>query len=342
MTIDPESCRDPAPHRVPAWVGSLIFHVILLTFLGWTASRGQRGTGETADRPVGIAMVSRLPDRDQYTPPQSPAQPSETTDTSLAAAVNAAAAPTSPPIDLDGALAEMLSGDLPTMLTGDVQGTLQGTSGATGQAGIRAATDGNKTTAMVFGISGSGSRFVYVFDRSDSMNGFDGKPLRAAKAELKRSLQTLSERQQFQLIFYNDEPRAFVPAGSGLRLLVGEEPVIQRAIRYIDSIKAYGATKHYDALRMALRMGPDVIFFLTDARVPQLSRAQLSEVKRLAERAGTTIHTIEFGEESFAPAESFLRQLAADNVGQYRYIAVGQLGAGGWDSLDPQDVQATP
>ena len=43
--------------------------------------------------------------------------------------------------------------------------------------GVQPASDSAEATTMVFGVSGSGSRFVYVFDRSDSMNGFGGKPL---------------------------------------------------------------------------------------------------------------------------------------------------------------------
>ena len=101
--------------------------------------------------------------------------------------------------------------------------------------------------------------------------------------------------------------------------------MLRRAESYVDAIKAFGGTEHYEALRMALRMGPDVVFFLTDARVPRLSAVQLANVKQLADRAGTTIHSIEFGTESAASPDSFLRQLAADNRGEYRYISVDQL-----------------
>ena len=40
----------------------------------------------------------------------------------------------------------------------------------------------------------------------------------------------------------------------------------------------------------------------------------------------TTIHCIEFGPEPVAPVDSFLRDLAAENHGEYRYVDVQGLG----------------
>ena len=195
---------------------------------------------------------------------------------------SAAAAPPadlSPPIDLAGILESMKATPSPisgsgiageTQLDGDAFDSTPGSNSAGGDS---------ETTAMLFGISGSGSRFVYVFDRSDSMNGFGGRPLRAAKSELIRSLRSLTERQRFQIIFYNDKPTPFKPSGMALQLIAGEESLVAIAENYIRSIAAFGGTEHDGALKMALRMAPDVIFFLTDARIPRLSSAELREIK---------------------------------------------------------------
>ncbi len=328
MINDEKPHFEPPPRAIPAWVSSLVFHAIVLILIGWSASRERRGSGGEPDRPIGLAMVERLPDRDRYSPPDALEQPSESVaeapsdKSQLAAAV--APASFAPPIDLDGVLAKMTAGDVPSISKGELDGAFTAGVGESKQ-GARLSLDGKPTTAVLFGISGSGSRFVYVFDRSDSMNGYGGRPLQAAKAELKRSLQSLSEAQQFQIIFYNEEAKPFVPAGSGLTMLTGEKTMIQRATYYVDAIKAFGGTEHFDALRMALRMGPDVIFFLTDARVPRLNATQFADVRRLAERSGTTIHAIEFGAEVATPEDSFLQQLADENHGEYRYIALGQL-----------------
>ncbi|MGI9469927.1 MAG: hypothetical protein ACR2NZ_00245 [Rubripirellula sp.] len=323
----------PPERTTPALIMSLVLHVVLLTSIGLIWSRTANGTGEEADRPVGIALVHRMPDRDRYVDAADvPDVQTEATTESDASASSSAAAPPadlSPPLDLAGVLQSMQATPSPvsgTGLTGeaDLDGDAFSTGPGTGSEG-----DSAEATTMVFGISGSGSRFVYVFDRSDSMNGFGGKPLRAAKSELIRSLRTLTERQRFQLIFYNDKPTPFKMSGVPLQMISGEEAYVALAESYIRSIAAFGGTEHESAIKMALRMAPDVIFFLTDARIPRLSTQELREIKNRADASGATIHAIEFGAEPIAPRDSFLRDLASQNRGQYRYIDVRSLGGGG-------------
>jgi hypothetical protein len=220
-----------------------------------------------------------------------------------------------------------------TKLDGDAFDSGQGSSSS---------GDAAEKTTMLFGISGSGSRFVYVFDRSDSMNGFGGKPLRAAKDEMIRSLKTLTDRQRFQIIFYNDKPKPFELAGMPLQMVTGEASYLTHAERYIRSIAAFGGTEHEGALKLALKMSPDVIFFLTDARIPRLSAAELREIKNRAESIGTTIHAIEFGPDPVAPVDSFLRELAAQNNGEYRYVDVRSLSIGNLNRARVVDGQAKP
>ncbi len=317
------------PHRTtPALLMSLLLHVVLLTTIGLIWSPMKKGTGEMVDRPIGIAMVHRMPDRDRYVE----AQPTETSDqaeSETAASSAAAAAPPAdlaPPLDLEGLVKSMQSTPMPVSGSG-----LAGENELDGDAFARRPGEPSDsgsadTTTMLFGISGSGSSFVYVFDRSDSMNGYGGKPLRAAKSELIRSLKTLTDRQRFQIIFYNDQPKPFSLAGLPMQMLNGDESHIGLAEGYIRSIAAYGGTEHESALKLALRMGPDVIFFLTDARIPRLSVGELREIKGRADAAGTTIHCIEFGPEPVAPSDSFLRDLAVQNHGEYRYVDVQGLG----------------
>lgn len=319
---------------LPALLMSLVFHVVLLTILGILWSQSPSGTGDEVNRPVGIAMVHRMPDRDRYVDAADLTQSEVASETSAASgsdsessdAMSAAAAPSfAPPIDLAGILSEIQSTPAPISATGlagesKLEGDAFESKPATGTDG-----DPNRTTTSVFGVSGSGSRFVYVFDRSDSMNANGALPLRAAKKELMNSLKTLSERQQFQIIFYNQIPKPFQISGMPQGLMLGEEAILDRAARYVDSITAYGGTEHFSAISMALRLGPDVIFFLTDARIPRLSTSQLAEIRRRAERSGTTIHAIEFGSEPAAPSDSFLRDLASQNSGLYNYVDIRSL-----------------
>ncbi len=319
----------PAQRTVPPLLMSVLLHVILLTSIALIWNKIPHAADSRDDRPVGIAMVSRMPDRDLYV---DSAELSEAQNELTAKQANPSSADSAPPadlvppLDLAGVLASIESTPTPdsglapshglageTSLDGDAFGS---------QRGAGPAADASQATTSVFGISGSGSRFVYVFDRSDSMNGFGGNPLRQAKLELIRSLKTLTDRQQFQIVFYNDKPTPFKQAGLPLRMVSAEPGSVAQAVSYVRSIAAFGGTSHEEALRLALRMGPDVIFFLTDASIPRLSAKQLREIKNRADSVGTTIHAIEFGGDSAAPRSSFLRELAAMNRGQYRYIDV--------------------
>jgi hypothetical protein len=317
-------------HRqLPAFIASLLVHLCLLVSLGLWWVVPQQGTGDEPDRDIGIAIVHRQKDHTRYVDAAELAN--EVSQKSQAAgdpSDSPLAAPPSdlaPPLDLAGLLQSMQSTPSPVAssgLAGDVA-----VSGAAigGDGGSDTQTKLNETTTMVFGVSGSGSRFVYVFDRSDSMNSASGRPLRAAKRELIRSLKSLGERQQFQVIFYNDKPTPFQLSGVPLQLYRGELDTIQRAVSYVDSVAAFGGTEHDSALKLALRMSPDVIFFLTDARIPRLSGSELFEIQRRADSIGTTIHAIEFGTDPAAPSVSFLRELASMNGGQYQYVNTHRL-----------------
>ncbi len=327
MATDPLEIVPPT-RTTPALLMSLVLHVIVLTTIGllWTTER--KGTGAVEDRPIGIAMVHRMPDRDVYVDVEQVEAVQEADVQNEASASSAAAAPPSdfaPPLDLAGVLKSMQSVPTPKSGTG-----LAGESELEGDAfgsnpGGRPDSGVTETENMLFGISGSGSSFVYVFDRSDSMNGYGGKPLRAAKSELIRSLKTLTDRQQFQIIFYNDQPKPFSLAGLPMQMVHGDEAHVSVAEGYVRSIAAFGGTEHESALKMALRMGPDVIFFLTDARIPRLSNADLRQIKTRADSIGTTIHCIEFGSDPVASSDSFLRDLAHQNGGEYRYLDVRGL-----------------
>ncbi|MEP3834480.1 MAG: hypothetical protein ABJM67_22180, partial [Rhodopirellula bahusiensis] len=143
----------------------------------------------------------------------------------------------------------------------------------------------------------------------------------AAKQELIRSLRTLSERQQFQVIFYNDRPKAFSPDGQNTGLVFGEDGIRRRAEAFVSRTVALGGTEHQLALRMALRLAPDAIFFLTDASIQTMSADQMSDIRRRAEQAGTVIHAIQFGSGP-EPANSFMKEIARQNRGGYRYLDV--------------------
>ena len=139
------------------------------------------------------------------------------------------------------------------------------------------------------------------------------------------SLESLGETHQFQIIFYNEEPTIFPLAGQQGRLVFGNRANRERARRFVMRITADGATRHEKALTAALRLWPDVVFFLTDADEPALTSAQLKRVTQL-NGGRTAIHTIEFGLGPRISEHNFLVELARLNGGRYAYVDISKLG----------------
>jgi len=305
--------------RVPAWAMSVVFHLILLVVLGLTLRTVPHGTSTEPVRAAGIVLARTESGEREYFDSAVDAQ-TTTTDANVAEqltdSVPAAESVPAPIGDLlpDGDVS--IGAGAGNSLLFDTGKITQGTSA---RAGI-----GGQGETSVFGATGVGTKFVYVFDRSGSMDGFGGRPLKAAKHELIASLHDLERTHQFQIIFYNERPRVFNPeASSSPGLVWGDELGKRSAERFVQSVTADGATQHMDALRMALNLRPDVIFFLTDADEPQMTQSELSRITRL--NRGSTIHTIEFGFGPSRGGSNFLALLARSNGGQHVYVDISKL-----------------
>jgi uncharacterized protein with von Willebrand factor type A (vWA) domain len=184
------------------------------------------------------------------------------------------------------------------------------------------ALDGKGHTSM-FGVEGAGYKFVYVIDRSGSMGGDGNAALKAAKAELLASIKKLERTHAFQIVFYNERPATFNPKNNGLAVYANDRNK-ELAERFLDSISAQGGTEHEAALKIALKLKPDVIFWLTDADRPRLDDEQIARINRLA--AGTIIHAIEFGSGEKKEGDNYLKKIAKANAGEHVYVDVKKLG----------------
>ncbi|MCE2811370.1 MAG: hypothetical protein LW850_13350 [Planctomycetaceae bacterium] len=149
--------------------------------------------------------------------------------------------------------------------------------------------------------------------------------MRFAKSELLKSIASLGDRNQFQIVFYNESPGSLSNGTSAGRLLAANEMNKEKASRFVKAIKPSGGTEHIPGLKMGLSFAPDVLFFLTDAAEPSLTEAQLIEIQSRAERSLTTIHTIQFNRGPAPNDGSWIRELAQRNRGTYRYIDISGL-----------------
>jgi hypothetical protein len=176
-----------------------------------------------------------------------------------------------------------------------------------------------------FGIRDRGLRFCFVIDNSGSMS--TNNAIDYAKAEILGSLASLDASQQFQILFYNELPRPFVPEDrSGGTMYPATESNRELAREFVLGTEVAGGTDHMPALRAALGLRPDVLYFLTDAGVPVIRAGDLDEIRQL-NGGRTRIHCIEFGRGPELNVESSLRVLARQNGGVYAYRDISRLAA---------------
>jgi hypothetical protein len=294
-----------------AWLLSVALHAAALAGIGFaTNPTPQGGVGKMA-RECGIVLVARQGGEAEYFPHQ---------DSHIVPAsfVAADVAPIIPSFEVLPPQ-QMVPGPLTSPMP------LQPIVAATAAPHPAQSSPGRgQETAVetrLFGARGRGSRFVYVFDHSSSM---EGAPLAAAKRELIASLQSLQSVHRFQIIFYNEQPHVMPDfRGRPTAMVFADDPGKRLAANFVGSILASGATDHLQALRTALQMRPDVIFLLTDASEPHLRADELRTIQRLNQ--GTSIQAIEFGLGPAQPRYNFLQQLAAENGGQHVYVDVTRL-----------------
>ena len=321
-SIEAARHRYDSPGRgVPAWLLSAIFHVLLLVVLAISIQPSRKGHAETPDRKGEIVLKNPETPRTEYFTKEDQ-ETSANSSQSVASvekalpklnSLNESIDSILPSNDDLGSIGEELSEGLDgagDFLDGIADGPKQGKS--------------HKTTTKVFGVEGTGTKFVYVFDRSGSMEEFGGRPLKAAKQQLIASIESLGPNQQFQIIFYNETPRAFAPRGGKARLLFATDENKKAARKFIASISGGGRTHHLSALKLGVDFGPDVVFFLTDAEDPIKSGKDLETIDRW-NRNAASINAIEFGTGPSQSSNSFMKRIASENGGSYIYKNVTQF-----------------
>lgn len=304
----------PIPDRKrPAWLLSVGCHLLLFLLFLISVNWLPRGGAEVENRAGGIVLVNLQAEATEYLTEGEVLESDEAVSVQSSPAT---AISNERPPDLPG-LESSLS-----PIHGSGQDSLDGLPGADtlldGPAPNR--TIGGKVTTEVFGLKGTGTKFVYVFDRSRSMEGYEARPLMAARQALLQSLESLTDGHQFQIIFYNQSTTEFTPDRYG-KLHTADEKTKEAARDFVNSVQGDGGTDHVNALKKAFALRPDVIFFLTDAE-GGFTRAELRELSQL-NRSSAVINAIEFGEGR--GSDRTLEQLTRENGGQYLFKDIRSL-----------------
>lgn len=299
---------EPSSGRwLPAWWLSLAAHAALVGGTVWWGGVERGVLPGDSEREVGVVLRRSEPQRELVeTLAEESAEPAE----SATPTIDVAALPS------ETAPSPLIS-DLLAELTAEPQAPAASSGG--GARGASRLPYGH-TRVSVFGLEATGGRFVYAFDRSMSMNG---APLRAAKQELLQSLDALADIHRFQILFFNHTVTAFDLTGGRNRVAYATDQNKRLASSYISGITSDGNTRRLPALRHALAMRPDAVFFLTDADDP-MSPRELAQVEELA--GGATINAIEFGVGKQTARSNFLIELSQATGGGYVYVDTQKLG----------------
>lgn len=337
---EPESAEIPAMGRLKrspltdprALVSSLVVHVVLLAIASVVAFRVATPRVEpTPDRTM-LGMLEPVDNRAEGDPGGGGGE-SEGRSADLSAEKGMPSPPTRDPA-ADALLSEILptrpdAGSPPETLPGpSTSGLGMLAGGLMGEGGQGDGTGGDEGPGagpgtQFFGMRERGTSFAYVIDCSGSMTARGS--LDVAKRELLASLAQVPPQARFAVVFYNVDANVFADAAGRPGLMAATPANKARVRALLATVQPDRGTDHMLALRTALALRPEVIFFLTDADL--MTRQDVAAI--LAEAGKTRIQAIEFGltgGHGGIGGSAPLRALAKSSGGSYKYIDVNTFG----------------
>lgn len=344
MSAAPTRSHDDVGSTPAVWLVSLAIHGLLILLVATNSGSwfgGQNALGvapEEGDdfRNVGVVLKpTDSPDAEESddSPEADPAE--DSSDASASATFDGPVVPDAPPVEIDlprandRALGSSGLTAPPMRAPGDVADVVRAGNGNLDRIPGGGLVAGE---TRFFGIKDKGVRIVYLIDKSGSMGG---PKLAAAKSQLLASLETLTDEQQFQVVFYNhgqfpmelvlpsrDAQQRSLFRAQGVYAARSLNKTLTR--QYLGSVRADEGTDREAALMLGLKYEPDVLYFLTDGDGVELDAKKRSRIKERSD-GRTRIHCIEFGTGPAPTVRTPLKRLAADNDGLYRFVPVGNL-----------------
>ncbi len=305
---EPSSWR-LAFRTVPAWLVSLIFHLALLLVLGlctfadevdlegvFVSASTTDAQEESLEDFVEVELEA-IQELDEL------AQADLTTDIADVGVIALGDLSVPAEIETGGDIGEL---ELPATTIDEI-GALFGGEG-NGMADIG---EGLKAAAVFFGAKSSGDEFVFVVDNSNSMTR--GR-FETAMIELMRTVNAMSPRQKFYVIFFSDTAyRMFHPEPAPTLVPATEENKL-RLQRWIGTVQLCLRTDGEAAMQIALSLEPDVIYILGDGAFTDKTTQKLTA----PHNRRIPIQTL--GMEVDSKGALQLQAIAQANGGTYRLV----------------------
>ena len=153
---------------------------------------------------------------------------------------------------------------------------------------------------------------VFVVDRSGSMVG----TFAAVRAELKRSISALRRSQKFHVIFFNSSDPIENPP---MRPVNAVDANKREFFGFLENVTPGGGTRPEQAMRRALALEPDLIYFLSDGLFEVELLDRLDEWNRTRR---TKIFTIAYLDQS---GRKLLESIARQHGGEFRFVTEDEL-----------------
>jgi hypothetical protein len=192
-------------------------------------------------------------------------------------------------------------------------GTGNGTGGSAGfGSGLGAAP-----TAEFFGTKIDGNRIVFVLDNSGSMQ--QGR-LETVIAELVKSVESLTPKQSFYVVFYSDQAYPLFYPDPAQEFVRPTDRNKAALARWLDTVELCLGDAVQEALAGAISIEPDCVILLSDGRIQGEKKMRF-----LLEAGGGDfpIHTVGVGLGRTAVASRRnLQMIAEANGGEFREATV--------------------
>jgi hypothetical protein len=147
------------------------------------------------------------------------------------------------------------------------------------------------------------------------------------RAELTKAIDNLKPGQSFNIVFFFDGPKA-ASINNLESLLLATPENKRKAYKFMEDFSTTGQTDPLPGIRLAFKMQPQLIYFLSDGEfnnlVPYVQ--VVAEIDKLNKDRKTRVNTIQFGTYD-KQAEGVLRLIASEHGGAFRFISGDVLAA---------------
>ena len=294
------------------WAISILFHfaiILLAFFIVWS-------TITKEDEEKIIVPIARL--SEQPGAPLTMTEQTEVTEQSQPQAMTTPTTPTAKASKSVSSLADMSTNQLKVVGAAGSAGGGKLTPFGAGAVGA------SSFKARFFGTGGNAKTLAYLVDASGSL--IDTLPF--VIQELKRSINNLSPKQKFTIIFFQRDEALEVPP-PGLKR--ANDQLKKTVTEWIGAgagnVIAGGTSNPVPALRRALGYKPDLIFVLSDNLTGygryEIDQDRLVDMINQMNKRNTKINTIQF---LYPDALATLKRISTETQGVYKFIGEADLG----------------